>query len=291
MDFDYFYGEQSEAFAFYRTPKLFFTDKRFKELSAEARILYGIMLDRMSLSVRNEWRDEEGKVFIYMTLDNVQETMGCARQKAVALIKELADFGLIEKKKQGLCKPSKIYVKNFVRVWKSNYQEYESQTTGSVKIIPPEVWKSNSNNTEINNTEIINTDPILSAKDVDKDEDERASYYEYFRERLCFEALLHDHPYDKDKLEEILELIVDTVCSKRKKIRIAGDDKPINVVKSSFMKLDYSHISYVLSCMEECSPDIRNIKQYMLAALYNAPMTIGNYYQAMYNNDHANGLV
>ena len=291
MDFDYFYGEQSEAFAFYRTPKIFFTDKRFKELSAEARILYGIMLDRMGLSVRNEWRDDEGKVFIYMTIDNVQETMGCARQKAVALLKELADFGLIEKKKQGLCKPSRIYVKNFVRVWKSNFQEDEIQTTGGVKIIPPEGWKSYSNNIEINNTDINNTDPILSARDVDKDEDERASYYTYFREQLCFEALLKDHPYDKDMLEEILELIVDTVCSKRKKIRIAGDDKPINVVKSSFMKLEYSHIDYVLGCMKESSPDIRNIKQYILAALYNAPMTIGNYYHAMYNNDHANGRI
>ena len=126
---------------------------------------------------------------------------------------------------------------------------------------------------------------------MDKDEDERASYYEYFKEQLCFEALIIEHPYDKDMLEEILELIVDTVCSKRKQIRIAGDDKPVNVVKSSFMKLDKTHIDYVLSCMKESSPDIRNIKQYILAALYNAPMTIGNYYQAMYNNDHANGLI
>ena len=117
------------------------------------------------------------------------------------------------------------------------------------------------------------------------------NYYKYFKEQLCFEALLIDHPYDKDMLEEILELIVDTVCSKRKQIRIAGDDKPVNVVKSSFMKLDKTHIDYVLSCMKESSPDIRNIKQYILAALYNAPMTIGNYYQAMYNNDHANGLI
>lgn len=76
-----------------------------------------------------------------------------------------------------------------------------------------------------------------------------------------------------------------------KTIRIAGDDKPLEVVKSRFMKLDYSHISYVLSCLKENSTQVRNIKQYLLAALYNAPLTISNYYQAMYNNDHANGLV
>lgn len=291
MDFDYFYGDQSEAFAFYRTPKLFYTDEKFRTLSSDAKILYGIMLDRLSLSVKNDWRDDDGRVYIYMTLDSVEEMMGCARQKAVALVKELNDFGLIEKKKQGLCKPTRIYVKNFVRVWKSYSQEFENHTSGSLKIIPPDGWKSYSNNTEINNTDINKTNPILSAEAVDKDEDERASYYKYFKEQLCFEALLIDHPYDKDMLEEILELIVDTVCSKRKQIRIAGDDKPVNVVKSSFMKLDKTHIDYVLSCMKESSPDIRNIKQYILAALYNAPMTIGNYYQAMYNNDHANGLI
>ena len=291
MDFDYFYGDQSEAFAFYRTPKLFYTDEKFRSLSSDAKILYGIMLDRLSLSVKNDWRDDDGKVYIYMTLDSVEEMMGCARQKAVALVKELADFGLIEKKKQGLCKPTRIYVKKFVRVWKSYSQEFENHTSGSLKITPPDEWKSYSNNTEINNTDINKTNPILSAEAVDKDEDERASYYEYFKEQLCFEALIIEQPYDKDMLEEILELIVDTVCSKRKQIRIAGDDKPVNVVKSSFMKLDKSHIDYVLSCMKESSPDIRNIKQYILAALYNAPMTIGNYYQAMYNNDHANGLI
>ena len=291
MDFEYFYGDQPEFFTFYRTPKIFYMDKKYKSLSSDAKILYGIMLDRLSLSVKNDWRDDDGKVYIYMTLDSVEEMMGCARQKAVALVKELADFGLIEKKKQGLCKPTRIYVKNFVRVWKSYSQEFENHTSGSLKITPPDEWKSYSNNTEINNTDINKTNPILSAEAVDKDEDERASYYEYFKEQLCFEALIIEHPYDKDMLEEILELIVDTVCSKRKQIRIAGDDKPVNVVKSSFMKLDKSHIDYVLSCMKESSPDIRNIKQYILAALYNAPMTIGNYYQAMYNNDHANGLI
>ena len=123
------------------------------------------------------------------------------------------------------------------------------------------------------------------------DMDERLSYQQYFNEQLCVDALYSDHPYDRESITEILELILDTVCSKRKTIRIAGDDKPLEVVKSRFMKLDHSHISYVLSCLKENSTQVRNIKQYLLATLYNAPLTISNYYQAMYNNDHANGLV
>lgn len=121
--------------------------------------------------------------------------------------------------------------------------------------------------------------------------DERRSYQQYFNEQICVDALYHDNPYDRESITEILELILDTVCSKRKTIRIAGDDKPLEVVKSRFMKLDHSHIIYVLACLKENSTQVRNIKQYLLATLYNAPLTISNYYQAMYNNDHANGLV
>ena len=115
MEFEYFYGVQQESFNFYRTPKFFYTDAKFKTLSSGAKLLYGIMIDRMSLSAKNDWRDDDGRIYIYMTLDSVEEIMGCARQKAVALVKELNDFGLIEKKKSGMYKPTKIYVKNLVQ--------------------------------------------------------------------------------------------------------------------------------------------------------------------------------
>lgn len=114
MDFEYFYGDQQESFSFYRTPKFFYTDAKFRTLSSGAKILYGIMLDRLSLSAKNGWRDADGKIYIYMTLDSIEEIMGCARQKAVALLKELNDLGLIEKKRQERYKPTKIYVKNIV---------------------------------------------------------------------------------------------------------------------------------------------------------------------------------
>ena len=289
MEFDYFYGEQSDQFAFYRTPKVFYTDDRFRGLSSDAKILYGILLDRVSLSSQNNWRDDAGRVFVYCTLESIQKAMGCAHQKATGLLVELEKYGLIERKKQGLGKPARIFVKNFVSCLKSAVQSDENQHSGVTEISGLDCRESSPNNTKINNTEIINTNPIYSDGDVDKDE--RASYRMYFYDRLGLEALFHDHPYDGEMLNEIFDLIVDTVCSKRKTIRIAGDDKPANVVKSQFMKLEYSHISYVLSCIRENTTDVRNIKQYLLAALYNASLTISNYYQAMYNNDHANGLV
>ena len=107
MQFDYFYGSQAEQFSFYRIPKVLFTDPQFKPLSTDAKVLYGILLDRMSLSVKNHWLDEQSRVYIIFTLS-------CANQKACRLMLELEkDAGLIERKRQGLGKPSLIYVKNF----------------------------------------------------------------------------------------------------------------------------------------------------------------------------------
>ena len=102
---------------------------------------------------------------------------------------------------------------------------------------------------------------------------------------------MKSNPYERDRISEILKIILDTVCSKRSVIRIAGDDKPSEVVRSRLMKLDCSHIEFVMTGLKENSTKVRNIKQYILASLYNAPMTISNYYQALYNNDHANGRI
>ena len=115
MTLDYFYGAQADQFAFFRIPKALFTDERFKSISAEAKILYGILLDRMSLSRKNGWLDEQGRVFIIFTLEEVMEAIGCADQKATKLLNELdSKAGLIERKRQGLGKPNLIFVKNFV---------------------------------------------------------------------------------------------------------------------------------------------------------------------------------
>ena len=114
MQFDYFYGSQAEQFSFYRIPKVLFTDPQFKPLSTDAKVLYGILLDRMSLSVKNHWLDEQSRVYIIFTTEEIMEALSCANQKACRLMLELEkDAGLIERKRQGLGKPSLIYVKKF----------------------------------------------------------------------------------------------------------------------------------------------------------------------------------
>ncbi len=113
--FDYFYSERAEQFVFYRIPKALFADERFLPLSADSKVLYGLMLDRMNLSRKNGWIDKAGRVYIYFTLDEVMEQLRCARAKANKLVAELdaRGIGLIETKRQGLGRANIIYVKDF----------------------------------------------------------------------------------------------------------------------------------------------------------------------------------
>ena len=114
LELDFFYGGEAEQYSFYRIPKILLTDRRYKSVSMEAKALYGLMLDRMGLSVRNGWLDEKSRVFIYFTLEDSMETMCCGHNKAVKLFADLEHIGLIERKKQGQGRPTKIYVKNFI---------------------------------------------------------------------------------------------------------------------------------------------------------------------------------
>ena len=113
----------------------------------------------------------------------------------------------------------------------------------------------------------------------------REAYREVIFENIGYEYLIQDSHIDREQLDEIAELIVDTVCSARKTIRVAGDDYPAEVVKSRFMKLDSSHVQYVMDCMRDNTTYVRNIKKYLMAALYNAPVTIGNYYSSLVQHD------
>ena len=116
-------------------------------------------------------------------------------------------------------------------------------------------------------------------------------YEEIIKDNICYDILKQDMPYDHDRIDEIIDLILETVCTKRRTIRIAGDDYPAELVKSKFMKLDSEHIRFVLDCMRENTTKIRNIKQYLRAALFNAPSTIGNYYTSLVVHDMASGAL
>ena len=291
--FDYFYGAQAEQFSFYRVPKVLFTKEQFKQLSAEAKILYGIMLDKLDLSVKNKWVDEKGRVYIIYTIEQIMADMNCADQKATKLLDELEKKGgLIERKRQGLGKPNLIFVKNFITgvegSMMAQIQNRENHDSGAVNITTADYPKSRGINTNHNNTENNDINPIQSGFDEDG-MCERNEYERYFRESLSIDVLLRENLGEEETIRGILDLLVDVCCFRRSVIRIAGDDKPLAVVKSRFMKLNAEHIRYVLKCLSENTTRVRNIRQYLLTALYNAPATIRPFYQAWVNNDMATG--
>ena len=288
----YFYGPQAEQFAFYRIPKALFTDPAYRGISTDAKVLYGLLLDRMSLSARNDWLDDAGRVYIVFTLEEIMGALCCADNKATRLLRELEGVGLIERKRRGLGKPSLIYVKSFAEAPEQRIKNRENHDSVAAKTTALEAPKSRSNKTDKNHTDLSETDPFHSDEGCgmttgmeSEGNGTHTRYQEYFLRQFSFDALIASHPDDEDMLREMLELLVDTVCSRRKFIRIAGDDKPAEVVKARLLKLDGDHLRFVLMCLKENTTLVRNMRQYLLAALYNAPLTMSNYYTARVQHD------
>ena len=287
MTLDYFYGQAGELFSFYRIPKALFQEPRFQSLSTDAKTLYGILLDRMSLSVKNEWFDKKGRVFIIFTIEDVKRTLRCADNKATRLLRELEEFGLIERKRRGQGKPCLVYVKNFsAESSKESVKNRDNDDSCGSKIACQDPVKSRGIKKKENKTEMNNTNPILS--DESEKMKNRELLEEYFSQSLEVDLLLRLCPDDEDTIYQIVDLLVDTCATKRKMLRIAGDDRPAEVVRSRFMKLNADHIKFVLKCLAENSSPIRNMKQYLLASLYNAPTTMQLSYQNQTNHDLAN---
>ena len=356
---DYFYGHEANQFTFFRIPKLLFSDERFIGLSSDAKILYGLMLDRMGLSVKNGWIDEKNHVYIYFTLEEVMEYMRIGKDKGVKLFAELDDekgCGLIKKKKQGLGKPTLIYVMNFVsniecpedddydpsnndeneasestevktsinaEVKTSTNAEVKTSTNAEVKTsgnaevktsekpksgLPkiqnsallenrsPNFAKTEVNNNDFNNNKNNNTDfseihPILSyqhgvtprKKDVMDEIREREKYRELICENIEYEFLAKN--YGESEATGVVNIMLDAICSKKDYLVIKSEQIPQMVVKSVLLKLDYSHVEYVLDCMKKNLTKVHNIDSYLLTSLYNSISTIDHYYRAEVNHD------
>ena len=241
MTLNYFYGQAGELFSFFRIPKALFQEQRFQDLSTDAKTLYGILLDRMSLSVKNEWFDKKGRVFIIFTIEDVKRTFRCADNKATRLLRELEEFGLIERKRRGQGKPCLVYVKNFsAESSKESVKNRDNDDSCGSKIACQDPVKSRGIKKKENKTEMNNTNPILS--DESEKMKNRELLEEYFSCSLEIDLLLRLYPDDEDTLYQIVNLLVDTCATNRKLLHIAGDDKPAEVVRSRFMKLNADHM-------------------------------------------------
>ena len=249
IKFDYYYGIEAEQFSFYRVPRLLIKDNRFKGLSSDAKLLYGLMLDRMSLSMKNGWLDDENRAYIIYTIDNIMEDLGCGKDKAIKVLAELdtnKGIGLVERIRRGLGKPDIIYVKNFViieengekpgnsqevedadlqrsekptsrsgnvrvqEVGKTDFKESEIPTLRSGEIRLQEVGESDPNYTNYNNIDLSQTNPIYQSSDDRMDgTDEVLTYMELIKENLEYD---YHMKYDSSNDRELFEDIYNLVC-------------------------------------------------------------------------------
>ena len=302
MNYDYFFGNHSDQFQFYRIPRRLILGVEFRFLSTDAKLLYGLLLDRMGLSVKNGWYDDLGRVYIYYTLEDIQEDLNCGHNKAIKLLAELdteKGIGLIERVKQGQGRPCRIYVKQFTTaavppapeletppeqgspdVSKPELQTSEKRKSGHLKNGSAEFPKRESNYTDRIYTEKNHTDPSIypSCGPPNREVCRRRLMDQIDSEQLF-------SMYSANEVSSILELLTDTLCSTQPTVCIGGTELPLQIVQERLWQLDRFHVEYVLDCMKATRSKIRNIRSYLLTALYNAPTTMEQYYQTAVQHD------
>jgi hypothetical protein len=272
----YFTVHESEQYTFYRVPKALITGSGYKTVTAEAKLLYGLLLDRMGLSVKNGWADGDGLVYIYFTVGEVMESLGCGHEKAGKLFAELERVALIDRRKQGQGRPTMIYVKKFV----SDSGEQEVKKSGNQMSANPDSGSQDIRKPDANKTNIKNTDSSEINPSINTDEMEGM-----LREQIEYDILMERTPEKKERVDEMVGIMVDALCKSGYTIRISDSDLPKQRVLDRFLTLSLEHIEYVMDCLDNNTTKVRNIRAYLLAALYNAPTTMDSYYAALVNHD------
>ena len=321
MAFDYYYGNQADQFNFIKIPKTMITDPMFENLSVNAKLLYGVLLDRMNLSMKNRWFDDENRVYIIYQVAEIMEDFNFSKKTGLPSLLYVKSF-IIERDYSGdkedietsqdNCGDSRgvtSYTSRGVREKTSRgVTHYTSRSVGEetsrgVNITLQEVTddtplnnKTNSSNTNINNTNINNTNeshitsnhitPTVGARtgrDMIKLKYE--AYQKLIKHNIDYDLLIENNITDREQVDNLVDIMVEAIVSDKEYQIISGNRISTEMIKSRFCKLDKSHIEYVLDCLNHNSSDVRNIKKYLLATLYNAPMTIDSYYKALVQHD------
>lgn len=312
-EFDYYYGAESEQFSFVRVPRVLFTDKEhFDNLSNEAKLMYGLLLERMSLSRKNNQIDKHNRVYIIFPVEEIEESLDVGHEKALNLLKELDDqsgIGLVKKKRRGLGLPSILYVKNFIvkgeqntdrvptsrstenefrEFGKTDFKPSENQTSENPKNRLLEVRKSDSNNIDINNTDMSYTYDQSIARsqagiqnfspgaDGLIDAIERSTVEEKVKKQIDYDCLI-SHPDSSvvQMAEEIKALMVDVLCGERS---VVSEGKRVSeeTAKAAYRKITFDHVQYVMKSLVSYPDKISRIDRFLTVSLFNSVYTLTN---------------
>ena len=316
IQFDYFKKTENEEGAFCRIPKILFTEEMFAHLSTDAKVLYAFLLDRMELSEKNNWYDEMGQAYIYFIVKDIAQLLNCSEQKAVHVLQELdtkIEIGLVEKKRQGLGKPSLLYVKRInMQSKKKNSSSMKDMTDQECRKCDLEKCENmyskvaNNETQECAKMECNNTDNIQTNNNKNENNQSISSYQssravetldrkidwvqnknkwrEILKRNISYEYFVVDgYPY-KDEVDELINIMAEVmVMPEEETIRIERKNVQVAIVQDRFLQYEQRHIEYVLNCLKHNKTKITNIKSYLRTTLYNAPLTVDNHCRAEVN--------
>ena len=286
LQFEYFYGNEADEFTFYHIPKKIITSPYFKDVSYGAKMLYGLLFDRVGLSIMNSWFDEENRAYIIFSIQEIMDSMYCSKPTAIKFMSELEDAGLIERQKRGRGLTDYIYVKKVVDnekvVKKIDHKELKEFTSDGKETEPQEVKDFNPNNTNINNNyfnDIYTIPPPTSRED----------YEEIIKENIEYDILKLD--FKGEWLDNIVELMLDVLCSDNKTVKINSSNVPIEQVRKRYMQIDDMHIRYLDDFVRKNDYVIHNFRNFYISAIYNAPLMIDAFYDKWVKEDMERGAI
>ena len=281
---DYYYRQEAEMFTFFRMPKLLFSDDRYKSLPTDAKLLYGLMIDRMELSLKNGWQDAEGKTYIYMRQEEAMEILNVkGTEKIVKLYKALETVGLLERKRQGLGRPDRLYVGRLTPIpAKIESQTIENQESRLSKIESPELQKTKvpylsktEKNSLYKNQSIYQhaSAPITPLIPTDSPTHEEA--VALVESNIDTAYLLRTYPDQQENILGMVDIIVDELTSNRPTVRIGGADRPRRIVRERLKRVTTTEVEAIAIKLEEHDPanEITNWRGYLLTCLYTSPST------------------
>ena len=366
---DYFYGDEVKIDSFCRLPRIFLTHERYRDVPSETKYLYALMLDRVSLSMRKGWRENDGRVFIYFTLNDVKRLLNVGKNKAVNLFKQLETLGLIHRRKQGQGKPARVFVRTFVEnaenaapdcgemptpemipeaepqaeavMEASPFKEAAPVPEPTPEAVPvsihdvkrpaapmeeqtvmPDAPQSgiaglladcavgvrrlgdilaqrlaNGGGVAVNaaapvaRTETTGK-PIIDGicRDLTFEGDRwrnAALIRREIRENLDLDLVRNRGLDFMEQISGYMDIMVQACCEQTPTVRINGSEYSRAMVRRRMYELNATHLEYVYDCMKECTPKVRNIRAYILTALFNSYDTIDLYYDAKVLNDMA----
>ena len=294
--YDYFYRAEADQFTFYRIPKELMQNPEFVKLSSDSKILYGLLLDRMSLSRRNNWVDDKNRIYIVFTLKDAMEQLNKSHTTCSKLFKELEKYQLLSKVVRGLGKPAIIYLHNVFHR-KSQISNFQNVEVKSAKMLKSGVQKSGSqdfqnlapndneyNNTYFNDTESTNQSNINGNGLVDMEKYNK--YLNLVKENIEFDILSQTKDDDyRESLSSVVNIIADFCTFTTTPVKINGNLISAELVKNKLLKLDSSDIEYVLHILNNTTKKITNPRVYTIAVLYNAKDTKKTFWKNEVNYD------